>query len=38
MIAWLFGCWHRGDVYYDRVQGRAVWRCARCLAVKERGL
>ena len=37
MIAWLFGCWHR-EVYYDRVQGRAVWRCARCLAVKERGL
>lgn len=38
MIAWLFRCWHRGDVLYDRVAGVAVWRCAKCHAVRERGL
>jgi hypothetical protein len=36
MIAWLFGyCRHR-SVIYDRVQGRAVWRCWHCGMVKER--
>lgn len=34
MMTWLF-CWHR-RVIYDRVNGRAVWRCWRCGKVKER--
>ena len=32
--AW-FGCRHR-RVLFDRVAGRAVWRCADCLLVRER--
>lgn len=32
-FAW-FGCRHR-DPMFDRVKGRAVWRCASCGAVRE---
>lgn len=38
MIAWLtswLACRHRA-VLYDRVNGVPVWRCADCMAVKER--
>lgn len=29
-------CRHR-DVMFDRVNGRAVWRCVYCSRVRERG-